>query len=75
MTSTAMNYNEGFLTVGLDYTPNKNVHIMPNIWMNTYSDMRTKPASYDATKASDRTKYYDRKSDMVVRLTFFYVFK
>ncbi len=75
MPSIATYYNEGFLTVGLDYTPTNNVHFIPNIWMNSYTDMRAKPSSYDATKASDRAKYYERKSDMVVRLTFYYVFK
>lgn len=74
MSSTALYYDEGFLTVGLDYTPNKNVHIIPNVWMNTYTDMRATPTGYDATKSADRAKYYERIPDMVLRLTFYYVF-
>lgn len=74
MSSTVLYYDEGFLTVGLDYTPNKNVHIIPNVWMNTYVDMRATPTGYDANKSSDRAKYYERIPDMVLRLTFYYVF-
>ena len=28
---------EQFITAGLDYMPVRNVHIMPNVWMNTYA--------------------------------------
>lgn len=54
-------YKQNFITVGLDYTPHKNVHIMPNVWVNTYSDKRT-------------TKI-ERKADIVGRVTFFYIYK
>ncbi|MBI4947830.1 MAG: hypothetical protein HY840_15680 [Bacteroidetes bacterium] len=55
---------ESFITAGLDYTPVKNVHIMPNIWYNSYSS-RVK-------NSSGLTK---NDYDMVARLTFYYLFK
>ncbi len=66
-------YKETFTTVGIDFTPNKNVHIIPNIWFNSYTDIREKPANYAV--ATDWTSYYKRKPDVVARLTFYYVFK
>jgi hypothetical protein len=59
------NYNdpstkEQFITAGLDFTPTKNVHFMPNIWYNKYTNQGPKPLynSYD----------------LVYRMTFYYVF-
>ena len=52
-------YKQAFMTMGLDFTPVKNVHFMPNIWYNHY-------ATQLATANSDH--------DMVWRLTFYYVF-
>ena len=51
---------ENFITAGLDYTPMKNVHLMPNIWINHYSNQ------------GFSTKY--NTSDVVARLTFYFVF-
>ena len=51
---------ENFITAGLDYTPMKNVHLMPNLWLNHYKNQGF------ATK-------YD-VSDVVARLTFYFVF-
>ncbi|KAA9039463.1 hypothetical protein FW778_11625 [Ginsengibacter hankyongi] len=51
---------ENFITAGLDFTPMKNVHLMPNLWLNHYKNQGF------ATK-------YD-VSDVVARLTFYYVF-
>src|SRR5579872_2319455 len=43
---------EMFATFGLDYTPIKNVHFMPNVWLNTYQ------SALDATgKNSAGTTY------------------
>jgi hypothetical protein len=51
---------EQFITAGLDFTPVKTVHLMPNIWYNKYTNQG--PADlYNGT-------------DMVYRLTFYYVF-
>jgi hypothetical protein len=54
-------YSETFYTAGLDYMPMENVHIVPNIWINSY------------LKKSDSLP--DRKSDVVVRMTFYYTYK
>jgi hypothetical protein len=55
---------EQFFTAGFDYTPAKNIHFMPNVWLTRYQDQ------YDATTkgwlASDHT--------LVYRMTFFYTF-
>lgn len=56
------NTAEQFITFGLDYTPVKNVHIMPNIWYNTYKNEG--PAS--ASKPDDH--------DLVYRVTFYYIY-
>jgi hypothetical protein len=55
---------ESFITAGIDYTPHKNVHIMPNIWYDGYMN-RTKGATGLA-----KSDY-----DLVPRLTTWYVFK
>jgi hypothetical protein len=54
-----MTYKQGFITAGLDWTPAKNVHFMPNIWYNHY-------ATQLATANSDY--------DLVYRMTFYFVF-
>lgn len=54
-------YNEAFYVLGLDYMPIKDVHIMPNLWINTFSDKSTAGLKKDA--------------DVVGRITFFYVYK
>ena len=51
---------ENFITAGLDYTPMKNVHLMPNLWLNHYKNQ------------GFATKY--NVSDVVARLTFYFVF-
>lgn len=57
---------EMFLTYGLDYTPVKNVHIMPNVWFNNYMTALDKPAV--GTKLNDN-------SDLAYRLTFYWIFR
>ncbi len=54
-------YKESFVVLGLDYTPMENVHIMPNLWINSYSE-----------KELETQK---RKSDFVPRITFHIKFK
>lgn len=51
---------EQFMTGGLDFTPTANVHLMPNIWINHYTNQ-----GYAA-------KY--NTSDVVYRFTFYYRF-
>jgi hypothetical protein len=57
------NTQEQFITAGIDYTPMKNVHIMPNIWYNAYKNAG--PAS---------SKVAPDMNDVVYRLTFYYVY-
>jgi hypothetical protein len=57
------NNKESFYTAGVDFTPVKNVHFMPNIWYNRYSS-----ESHSAT-GHERHDY-----DLVFRLTFYYVY-
>jgi hypothetical protein len=52
-------YKQTFITAGLDFTPAKNVHFMPNIWYEKY-------ATQLATSNTDH--------DLVYRITFFFIF-
>jgi hypothetical protein len=63
------NYNdpvtkEQFITAGLDYTPVKKVHFMPNIWYNSYK--------YQGPDEGANTPY--NSHDLVYRLTFYFIF-
>lgn len=51
---------EQFITAGLDFTPVKQVHLMPNIWYNKYTNQGF-VSKYDSY-------------DLCYRLTFYYVF-
>ena len=70
---------EQFVTFGLDFTPFKNVHFMPNVWMNTYNSALGASAT-DVNGVG--TKYTSMNSnvsgvkgtDAVYRLTFYYVY-
>jgi hypothetical protein len=55
---------EQFITAGLDFTPVKNVHLMPNIWYNHYATQLT-----GAAKTAEPNNY-----DIVYRMTFYFVF-
>ena len=55
---------ETFITAGFDYTPHKNVHIMPNIWYNGYM-----------SRAQNTTGRAKSDYDLVPRLTAWYIFK
>jgi hypothetical protein len=68
---------EMFATFGLDFTPIKNLHIMPNVWMNTYESALSSTGSN-----SKGTKYTSMNSnvsgikgtDAVYRLTLYWVY-
>jgi len=62
---------EQFLVAGLDYTPKKNVHFMPNIWINTYSSTLSQNATNDALNPLVTGV---KGTDVVWRLTFYYVY-
>ncbi|MBO9621018.1 MAG: hypothetical protein J7539_18525, partial [Niabella sp.] len=51
---------EVFSTIGLDFTPLRNVHLEPNIWYNSYA------SQLPAGKRKDH--------DLVYRMTFFFAF-
>ena len=55
---------EHFYTAGLDFTPAKNVHFEPNLWLIQYKDQRD-PST---------TGYIPDSHILVYRLTFFYQF-
>lgn len=50
-------YKETFMVFGVEYTPIRNIGIIPNIWINGYSPEGTQ---------------IDRKGDIVARITFRY---
>lgn len=57
------NTKEQFVSAGLDWAPLRNVHIMPNVWYNTYSNAG--PKNYGTA---------NNDYDLVYRLTFTYIF-
>jgi hypothetical protein len=80
-TNTVSQYDpstkEQFITLGLDFMPVKNVHFMPNLWLNTYN------SSLSNTGTSDGNVAYTKMNgnvtgvkgtDAVYRLTFYYIF-
>lgn len=56
-------YDETFFLAGLDFTPHKNVHVMPNIWINSYSPK------------ADSEILPEREADIVPRVTFYFIFR
>jgi hypothetical protein len=55
---------ENFVTAGLDFTPAKNIHFMPNIWLTYYKDQLAPTAS----------SYLADNHTLIYRMTFFYTF-
>lgn len=53
------NNKEQFITAGLDFTPIKNVHFMPNVWYNKYMS---------------NTAVSNNSYDLVYRMSFYFVF-
>ena len=78
--ATTSNYEpttkESFITAGLDFTPFKNVHFMPNVWINTYnSDLSATGTNGTTTYAKMNSLVSPSKgTDAVYRLTFYYVY-
>jgi hypothetical protein len=58
------NNKELFFTTGLDFTPVKNVHFIPNIWYTRYT-----------SNQAGLTGSAFRDHDLVYRLTFYYVYR
>lgn len=65
-------YDDTFMTVGFDWTPRKNMHFIPNIYISVYKDKREKPANYNI--ASMAGLYYERSADVIPRLTYSFIF-
>jgi hypothetical protein len=57
------NNKEQFITAGLDFTPMKNVHFMPNIWYNRYN-----------AQPSNSTGASKHDYDLVYRASFYFQF-
>jgi len=57
-------YTESFLLAGLDYAPVKNIHFMPNVWYDMYTNRYT--AVNNLSKKSN---------DLALRLTVYYIFR
>lgn len=55
---------EVFVTGGLDFTPAKNIHFMPNVWFTQYKDQ------LNSTTAG----YFPDNHTLVYRMTFFFTF-
>ena len=58
--SVNTDFYERFISLGADYMPIKNIHFIPNIWINTFTDKSSAGRKKDA--------------DIVPRITFFFVF-
>ena len=70
---------EQFVTAGFDYMPFKNVHIMPNLWLNTYASSLSPTGENDAKVPVAYSKMNAnvngaKGTDAVWRLTFYYIF-
>jgi hypothetical protein len=54
---------EYFATFGLDYSPYKNIHIIPNVWYNYYGN-----------KITDASGFLKKDYDLTARITLYYLF-
>ncbi len=60
-----------FVLLGFDYTPIKNVHFMPNLWLNTYTSSLSQNTANDLLNANVTGI---KGTDAVWRLTFYYIY-
>jgi len=65
-------YKQNFITLGLDFMPAKNVHIMPNIWYNHYATQLSGDLNNTVNGALASKAKGDY--DLVYRVTVYYVF-
>jgi hypothetical protein len=70
--TSATFYKQQFITAGLDWTPDKRVHIMPNIWLNKYSSMMSSAGPDGTGKPFSSRMVNDM--DLVYRVTFYFIF-
>jgi hypothetical protein len=66
--SYAGNTKQKFITAGLDYIPEKNIHIIPNIWFNQFL---TTSDGYNRIRSNT---LMNKDYDLVFRLTVAYTF-
>lgn len=57
-------YTESFVLAGLDYTPVKNVHLIPNLWYDIYNN-----------RNEDVNHLSKNSNDLALRLTVYYIFR
>ena len=62
---------EQFVLLGLDYTPIKNVHVMPNLWVETYTSGLSPTTS---NSLMNQNISGIKSTDVVWRLTFYYIY-
>ena len=71
---------EQFVTFGIDYMPVRNVHIIPNVWLNTYTSSLSATGSNDASTPLAYTKIGGSEvngikgTDAVYRITLYYIY-
>ena len=71
---------EQFVTFGLDYMPFRNVHIIPNVWMNTYASSLSATGENSAGTTYAKLGYGGSEltgvkgTDAVYRLTIYYIY-
>jgi len=65
-------YKQNFITAGLDFTPIKNIHIMPNVWYEHYATQLSNELNntINSTLANKAKGDYD----FIWRITFYYTF-
>lgn len=57
-------YTESFVLAGLDFTPVKNVHLMPNVWYDMYNNRNNAVNGLGS-----------KSNDIALRLTVYYIFR
>jgi hypothetical protein len=70
--NSATFYTQSFVTAGLDWTPEKRIHIMPNFWWNADNAMMSS-AGPSGTGTLFGTRVV-KDEDVVFRLTVFFIF-
>jgi len=70
--NSATFYKQTFVNIGLDWTPNSRVHLMPNFWYNANNSMMsTAGPEFNGKPFGTRVV---KDEDIVYRLTFYYLF-
>jgi hypothetical protein len=70
--NSATFYTQSFVTAGLDWTPDKRFHMMPNFWWNANNAMMSS-AGPDGTGKLFGTRVV-KDEDVVFRVTLFFIF-